>query len=185
MRSRKQPSHCKCSEYAELGSALPRPNWPGGSPNLKDSTLTVSSQALKFLSPLCLPISSPRQEDGCSGVDFMIRTGSTPVSFFSLHLFQSGGYVLQKRQIHRLTHVKLRRLSHHPRYPASGAHLPALRFVSGRTDAHLIPRWVPVAYPQDKRSAQMPLRRLPFALPAQYRRRLSASPSRGHLQAVL
>src|SRR5260363_193018 len=60
-----------------------------------------------------------RQEDGCSGVDFMIRTGSTPVSFFSLHLFQSGGYVLQKRQIHRLTHVKLRRLSHHPRYPAS------------------------------------------------------------------
>src|SRR5260363_374617 len=75
--------------------------------------------ALKFLSPLCLPISSPRQEDGCSGVDFMIRTGSTPVSFFSLHLFQSGGYVLQKRQIHRLTHVKLRRRSHHPRYPAS------------------------------------------------------------------
>lgn len=48
-----------------LGSALPRRlrecDRPGGSPNLKGSAPVVSGRALNCLSPLCLPISSPRQ----------------------------------------------------------------------------------------------------------------------------
>jgi len=44
-----------------LGSVLPRRGAPGVSPNLKGSTPTVSDRALNYLSPLCLPISSPRQ----------------------------------------------------------------------------------------------------------------------------
>ncbi|CAM2184223.1 hypothetical protein BO443_50343 [Burkholderia orbicola] len=36
----------------------------GVSPNLKGSAPTVSGRALNRLSPLCLPISSPRQEGG-------------------------------------------------------------------------------------------------------------------------
>lgn len=34
---------------------------PGGSPNLRGSAPAVSGRALNFSSPLCLPISSPRQ----------------------------------------------------------------------------------------------------------------------------
>ncbi len=46
---------------ARLGSALPRCIASGVSPNLKGSAPAVSGWALKLLSPLCLPISSPRQ----------------------------------------------------------------------------------------------------------------------------
>lgn len=53
---------------SRLGSALPRRlarnalQGPGGSPNLRGSAPAVSGRALnRFLSPLCLPISSPRQ----------------------------------------------------------------------------------------------------------------------------
>jgi hypothetical protein len=38
-----------------------RPHGPGGSPNLRGSAPAVSGWALNHSSPLCLPISSPRQ----------------------------------------------------------------------------------------------------------------------------
>ena len=49
-----------------LGSALPRRRRrvaarPGDSPNLRGSAPIVSNRALNLSSPLCLPISSPRQ----------------------------------------------------------------------------------------------------------------------------
>lgn len=65
VRLRRPPSSlytflaCACA--ARLGSALPRCIASGGSPNLKGSAPAVSGWALKLLSPLCLPISSPRQ----------------------------------------------------------------------------------------------------------------------------
>jgi len=52
---------------SRLGSALPRrrahsrATAPGVSPNLRGSAPAVSGWALNHLSPLCLPISSPRQ----------------------------------------------------------------------------------------------------------------------------
>ena len=62
---------------------------PGVSPNLKGSTPTVSDRALNYLSPLCLPISSPRQggrdsttaaprePDSCAASRHSCRTAQT------------------------------------------------------------------------------------------------------------
>ena len=56
------PSSLELYREAWLGVASMRAS--GVSPNLKGSAPTVSGRALNRLSPLCLPISSPRQKGG-------------------------------------------------------------------------------------------------------------------------
>ncbi|CAD9219892.1 hypothetical protein BCEN4_1560023 [Burkholderia cenocepacia] len=66
MRLRRPPSslYTFLAGYREAWLGVASMRASGVSPNLKGSAPTVSGRALNRLSPLCLPISSPRQEGG-------------------------------------------------------------------------------------------------------------------------